>query len=77
MNPIVSCRGSVSDFPGCFWYLITVGEMLDEVKPIINPRVCFLSDELGKLILRDMSLHFNHQSGVAMNHDFKKFSQQL
>jgi hypothetical protein len=25
-------------------------EMLNEVEPIIDSRVCFLSDELGKLI---------------------------
>jgi len=77
VNPIVSCRGSVSDFTGCFWYFVTVVEMLDEAEAIIDSRVCFLSDELGKLILRDVSLHFNHRSRVAMNHDFKRFSQRL
>jgi hypothetical protein len=43
VNPIVACRGAISDFADCFWYFVTVVEMLYEVESIINSRVCFLS----------------------------------
>jgi len=77
MGPIVPCRGTVSDPTDRFGDFVAVIGMLDEIQPILDPKIGFFPEEGHKLFFREVFLHLNRRSQAAMSPAFKRFCQPV